>query len=266
MGGPGASVLLREPFTTQQEHEVARWLRSITNHLEKGKWSYEFWLNEDAFPGMVSRCLFSLSLEQTQNYWDEDEKRQVQLLLGYLPTQTIGVSSGCNQEEDHRTLGQLVLHLARVYDGLIDMGGAIMPPLQPVNQERLENLLAAAPSAQGMARKAFMQARLDALKTSLPPGKTVLDLIKEQYTDPNSPLKAIMADVEARFGPVIPPEFSVSARRPPLDEISAYVRAMPGTMYEIEYMTAAGHRWVSHMVDVAFFQAWMEHPRFYMIK
>jgi hypothetical protein len=111
-----------------------------------------------------------------------------------------------------------------------------------------------------------MQARLDELKTSLPPGKTMLDLMKEQHTDPNSPLKAIMADVEARFGPVIPPEFSVSARRPPLDEMSAYVRAMPGNIYEIEYTAAAGHRWVYHIVDVAFLQAWMEHPRFHMIK
>jgi hypothetical protein len=75
-----------------------------------------------------------------------------------------------------------------------------------------------------------------------------------------------MADVEARFGPVIPPEFSVSARRPSLNEISAYVRAMPGNIYEIEYTAAAGHRWVSHMVDVAFFQVWMEHPNFHMIK
>ena len=94
----------------------------------------------------------------------------------------------------------------------------------------------------------------------------MLDLIKEKHVDPDSPLKAIWADVEARFGPAIPPEFSTSARRPPLDEMSAYVRAMPGNIYEIEYTAAAGHRWVYHMVDVAFLQAWIEHPHFHMIK
>jgi hypothetical protein len=265
MGGPGASVLLRETLTKQQEDELEIWLRSITNHLEKGKWAYEFWLNEDAFPGIVSRCLFYLSIEDTQKQWDEDEKRQIKELLRYLPTQSIGVSSGCNQGEDHTTLGQFVLHLAKHYDGLIDMGGAITPPLKPVDRERLENFLAA-PSAQGRERKAYMQARLDEMRASLPAGKTMLDLMKEQHTDPNSPLKAIMADVEARFDPMIPPEFSVSARRPPLDEMSAYVRAMPGSIYEIEYTAAAGHRWVYHIVDVAFLQAWMEHPRFHMIK
>jgi hypothetical protein len=265
MGGPGASVLLRDTLTKQQEDELEIWLRSITNHLEKGKWAYEFWLNEDVFPGTVSRCLFYLSVEETNERWDEDEKRQVKELLGYLPEQSIGVSSGCNQDEDHTTLGQFVLHLARVYEGLIDMGGAITPPLKPVNRERLEELLATAPE-RGKERRAYLQARLDALKTSLPPGKTMLDLIKEKHGDPDSPLKAIWADVEARFGPAIPPEFSTSARRPPLDEMSAYVRAMPGTIYEIEYTAAAGHRWVYHMVDVAFLQAWIEHPHFHMIK
>lgn len=82
MGGPGASVLLRHTLTKLQEDELEVWLRSITNHLEKGKWAYEFWLNEDVFPGTVSRCLFYLPVEDTQKRWDEDEKRQVKELLG----------------------------------------------------------------------------------------------------------------------------------------------------------------------------------------
>src|SRR5258708_40155160 len=225
MGGPGASVLVRDALTEKQEDELEIWLRSITSHLEKGKWAYEFWLNEDAFPGTVSRCLFYLSVEETRERWDEDEKRQVKELLGYLPEQSIGVSSGCNQDADHTTLGHFVLHLAEAYEGLIDMGGAITPPLKPVNRERLEELLAKAPE-RGKERRAYMQARLEALKTSLPPGKTMLDLMKEQHFDPNSPLKAIMDDVEARFRPAIPPQFSVSARRPPLHEITAYVTTM----------------------------------------
>ena len=266
MGGPGASVLLRETLTKQQEDELEIWLRSITNHLEKGKWAYEFWLNEDAFPGTVSRCLFYLSVEDAQKHWDEDEKKQVKELLGYLPTQSIGVSSGCNQDEDHTTLGQFVLHLAKVYGGLIDMGGAITPPLKPIGRKQLEDFLAAAPSTQAKERRAYLKAQLNTWKMSLPPGKTMQEFYREQGADPNSPLNAIRADVETRFGPVIPPEFSLSARQPPLDEISAYVRAMPGSIYEIEYTAAAGHRWVYHIVDVSFFQAWMEHPRFRMIK
>lgn len=265
MGGPGASVLVRDALTKRQEEELEIWLRSITNHLEKGKWAYEFWLNEDAFPGTISRCLFYLSVEDTQKRWDEDEKRQIKELLDYLPAQSIGVSSGCNQDEDHTTLGQFVLHLAKHYDGLIDMAGAITPPLKPVNRERLDQWLAE-PAERAKERTAYLQAQLKALEASLPAGKTMRNLFNEQHFDPNSPLKAILTDVEARFGPFIPPELDISTSLPPLEEVSAYVRSMPGKVYEIEYTAAAGHRWVYHMVDVVFFQAWMEHPRFHMIK
>jgi hypothetical protein len=268
MGGPGASVLLRDTLTKQQEDELKIWLRSITNHLEKGKWAYEFWLNEDAFPWTISRCLFYLSVEDTKERWSEDEKKQVKELLGYLPEQSIGVSSGCNQDEDHTTLGQFVLHLARVYGGLIDMEGAITPPLKPLGEENLQKLrtlLATAPE-RAKEKQAYIQSRLAELKETLPPGRTIQDLVKEQRSDPHSPVKTIMDDAEAKFGSTLPPELRSSARRPSLKEISAYVRAMPGAIYEIEYTAAAGHRWVSHMVDVAFFQAWMEHPNFHMIK
>jgi len=270
MGGPGASVLLRKALTKQQEEELELWLRSITNHLEKNRSGFEFWLNEDAFPGTVSRCLFYFSLDDTtgESRWNDEKKKQVRELLGYLPEQSIGIASGCNQSEDHTTLGQFILHLAGAYNGLIDMEGAIAPPLRPVGQaemEKLKALLATAPERQ-KAKQAYLQARLETLKASLPPGKTMLDLIQEQSTDPNSPLKPIMDDVEAKFGSTFPPELSTSARMASLEEISSYVATMPGTIYGIEYITANGRRWVSHIVDREFLQAWMNHPNFYMVK
>lgn len=263
-------MLLHKALTKQQENEFEIWLSSITNHLEKSQWAYKFWLNEDAFPGTVSRCLFYLSIDDAtgEQKWDNDEKGQVKKLLGYLPEQSIGISSGCNQAEDHATLGQFALHLAKVYNGLIDMEGAITPPLRPIGQaeqEKLRALLATAPERQ-KERQAYRQTQLDTLKASLPPGKTMLDLFKEQHTDPNSPLKAIMDDVEAKFGTTLPPELSVTARTAPLDEISSYVAAMPGNIYETNYITANGRRWVSHIVDIEFLQAWMKHPNFHMVK
>jgi Family of unknown function (DUF6368) len=265
MGGPGASILVHNTLTKQQEDELAIWLRSMANHLEKDKWGYQFWWNEDAFPGTVSRCLFYLSLDNPQEYWDDDEMRQVKEQLGFLPEQSISVSSGCNQKNDHTTLGQVVLHLARIYDGLIDMGGAIMPPLKPVNRKRLEDWWATS-SAQDKERRAYLHTQLEVLRASLSPEKTLRDLMKEQLHNPHSALSAIIADVEAKFGPAIPPEFSYVESLPPLDEVSTYVRALPGSVYEIEYTAAAGHRCVFHIVDGAFLQSWMEHPNFYMIK
>lgn len=265
MGGPAASVLLRNALTRQQEDALEHWLRSHTHDLEKDKWSYQFWLNEDAFPGTVSRCLFFLSLGDPGDYWDEEEQEQIKTQLGYIPEQSIYMSSGCNQREDHITLGHSMLHLATVYDGLIDMAGAITPPQPPVDKKRVKRLLAdSAERARAREMQAYMQVQLSALRASLPEGKTMSDLFHEVYSDPNSPLKAIKADMKAKFGPLLPPELSVSW--PPLQEISAYVRAMAGTVYEIEYTTASDHRWVSHIVDIAFLQAWMRHPHFHMIK
>ena len=207
MGGPAASVLLRNALTRQQEDALEHWLRSHTHDLEKDKWSYQFWLNEDAFPGTVSRCLFFLSLGDPGDYWDEEEQEQIKTQLGYIPEQSIYMSSGCNQREDHTALGHCMLHLATVYDGLIDMAGAITPP---VDKERVKRLLTGQAERVRTELQAYKHARLQ--------------------------------------------------------EISAYVRAMPGTVYEIEYMTSPDRCGVSHIVDIAFLQAWMRHPHFHMIK
>ena len=269
MGGPGASVLLRASLTKQQENELEVWLRSITHNLEKNKWGYEFWLNEDAFPGTVSRCLFYLSLEKAdEDRRDKDVNQQIKTFLGYLPEQSIGVSSGCNQDDDHATLSWFMLHLANVYDGLIDMGGAITPPLRPLNQAeqaKIKGLLTSDPKV-AKERRTYTQERFQALIKALPPGKTQHDLWKEQHSDPHSPLKALFAEVEAKFGPAVPPEFSIGARDPSLEEINAYVSAMPGKAYGIEYTTVNDRRWIFHIVDREFLLNWMEHPNFRMIK
>ena len=263
MGGPGASVLVRKTLTKQQEDDLEIWLRSMTHDLKQDQWGYQFWLNKDAFPGTVSRCSFYLSLSGATTEWGEDEQKQVKAQLGYLPEQSIGISSGCNQDADHTTLGHFVLHLAELYDGLIDMQGAITPPLKPVNKARLDEWLAEGPKL-AEERRAFMQSRMKELEASLPPGKTMGDLFRERHTDPASPLNAITVEAEARFGPLIPPE--LEREEPSLEEIQAYVTAMPGKVAICEYMVTNERRWVWHIVDPVFLRAWMQHPSFRMIK
>lgn len=261
MGGPGASVLVRKALTRQQENDLEIWLRSMTHDLERNKWGYEFWLDKDAFPGTVSQCLFYLSFSETREHWNEDKQKHFREQLGYVPEQFIGVSSACNQDKDHLTLGHFVLHLAKVYDGLIDMQGAITPPLKPMNRRSVF-----AQERIAKERLVFAQKRVKELRDALPPGKTIRDLFREQHTDPASPLKALLAEAEAKFGPVLPSELVKEEGNRSLEEIHAYVAAMPGKVYTYEYTTAAGHRWVSHIVDTTFLRAWMEHPNFYMVK
>jgi hypothetical protein len=260
MGGPGASVLLRDPLTKRQVDELDLWLQSIGQNMEGDATNvYTFWLKEDAlFPDPVSDCLLYLGLHNPTELADEDECRQVREHLGYLPQQEIGVSSGCNQKSDHKTLGLLVLQLAEQYNGLINMGGAITPPLQPVTLGK-DFIARQRPLAE--KRRAYLRERWDALEATLPPGKTLLDLYKERHSDPDSPFNKISAEMEEKFGPLLPPRVE-----PSMEEISAFVQGMPGKVYEIYYETARKTLWVYHIVDTTFLREWMNHPHFYMIK
>lgn len=258
MGGPGASVLLREPLTSSQRSELDGWLHSIAGKRYEGSDAsvYQFWLKEQLFEEPMSRCLFYFSIEETPLHMDEDEVRQ-QLIaqLGYFPRQSVGFSSGCNDKIDHRTLGLLTLHLAETCNGLIDMGGAIQPPLPPISKDFWQEARAKAPQ-----RKAFLQARLKEIEAALPPGTTMSDLFRQRHSDPYSPLNALDAEMHEKFGPLL------ESRRPPFEDISAFVHSIPGQVYEIYYETASNGRWVFHIVDATFLRAWMKHPHFYMVK
>lgn len=259
MGGPGASVLLRNPLSEQQVDELDLWLQSIVRKREgdatKG---YTFWLNEKAFPRTVSQCRFDLGINAPFEWTEENELKQIVEYLGYLPQQEIGVFSGCNQKSDHITLGFMVLHLAELYGGLIDMSGAITPPLQPIP---ISKDFFTKQRSIVIERKAYLRAQFDALAATLPPGKTLGDLFKERYSNADSPLIKISAEMEEKFGPVLPPR-----SEPSLEEISAFVQGMPGKVYEIYYETARKTQWVYHIVDTTFMRAWLNHPHFYMIK
>ncbi len=258
MGGPGASVLLREPLTSTQRTELDSWLQSIAGKWHEGSDSdvYQFWLKDELFGEPVSRCLFYFSIEGTPLHLAEGEEReQVIAQLGYLPQQTIGFSSRCNDDIDHRTLGLLTLHLAETFGGLIDMQGAIQPPLPPISADVWQAERVKAP-----LRKAFLRTRLKEIEAALPPGTTMADLFRQRHSDPYSPLNALDAEMLEKFGPL------PGIRRPPFADISAFVHSLPGRVYEIYYETASNGRWVFHIVDATFLRAWMKHPNFYMVK
>lgn len=260
MGGPGASVLLREPLTAHQKEGLEEWLQSIIRIRDDDDTSLvsQFWLKDDVFPEPVSRCLFYFSLEDPTDLTEQETQQQVMAHLGYLPRQAIGMSSGCNDPSDHRTLGLLMLHFAETYDGLIDMQGAIVPPLPPAP---LSKDFFKEQQAKALQRQAFLQARFKELEATLPPGTTLQDLFRQRHSDPHSPFIEIEAEMHEKFGPILP-----ERPKPSLEEISAYVHGMTGRVYEVYYETGRKTRWVFHIVDTTFLRAWMDHPHFHMIK
>jgi|SoiMethySBSTD1v2_1073268.scaffolds.fasta_scaffold70043_3 hypothetical protein len=57
--------------------------------------------------------------------------------FGLSPMAEIRLSMGCNEREDHRILGELSLHLALHFGGLIDFTGALMAPIGDRNAAAL---------------------------------------------------------------------------------------------------------------------------------
>ena len=49
--------------------------------------------------------------------------------MGYEPAQQIEFFAWCNGKADHRILGHMALYLADHYGGMIDLNGALTPPL-----------------------------------------------------------------------------------------------------------------------------------------
>jgi hypothetical protein len=48
-----------------------------------------------------------------------------------LPCAGIGLQALGNQKEDYKILGELALYLAKMFKGLIDFGGVLLPPMRP---------------------------------------------------------------------------------------------------------------------------------------
>jgi len=254
MGGPGASVLLREPLSMHQHEGLKVRLQLITRMREDGSTplDFQFWLKRDVFLEPVSECIFYFGIYAPERLReDENERQQVVEQLGYLPQQEIEIGSGCNDDSDHRTLGLLILHVAETYGGLIDMEGAIQPPLPPVDKEFWEEF-----GAKLSAYPAYFGIRFKEIEATLPPGTTMSDLSRQIHSDPDSPINAVIEVAREKFGPL--PE----RPEPSLQEVSEYVHSIPGTVYEIYYQTPRHTRWVSHIVDATFLRAWMNYPNF----
>jgi Family of unknown function (DUF6368) len=216
--GPSVDIPLRDPLSTAQARELAWWLELITVPLEGEPLDWwPFWIRDDhnievlPIDDCSESCAFGLNVCNTPTEQDsvgedgtvdpeilaefEEERAQTVNFLGYYPKQSINLFAGCNKALDHRILGYLALQLAERYDGIIDMNGAITPPVHPGGY----------------------------------------------YPFGNYPWHT-------------------------LEEISAFVHAMPGRVLERYYTVSPDRRWVSHMVDTTFMRAWLEHPHFHMIK
>ena len=71
--------------------------------------------------------------------YEEDEPGWVQTIVtrfGFAPSSSIGIAAGINRPADHRILGELALYLARVYGGVINFNGALIPASTHSEEEK----------------------------------------------------------------------------------------------------------------------------------
>jgi hypothetical protein len=51
-----------------------------------------------------------------------------------------------------------------------------------------------------------------------------------------------------------------------ISHLTGNLQGLPGRVCTIPYITGLGEAWVSHIADADFFEAWLHHPGFHLIK
>jgi hypothetical protein len=161
MAGPTVSVALQKPLNDMQIDQLGDWLHAIGDververnpdggYLGIANWDLRvidlvaIGMEQPPGYGRSDTCPVLVGVDPTRDpsgmlYWDdEDDVAQWTAQVGYFPEQEIGLAAMCNRPIDHRILGHMTLYLAERYNGIIDLGGAWIPPMD-VAWLRLEN-------------------------------------------------------------------------------------------------------------------------------
>jgi len=59
----------------------------------------------------------------------------LQTAFGFEPQQSLQLDAMCNDKVDHTIMGVLLLHFAKLFGGVINFGGALLPPLSVVMEQ-----------------------------------------------------------------------------------------------------------------------------------
>jgi len=140
MGGPSAGVLLRRRLSAAQHAELEQMLRSLG---ERSDGSADLSVQTTIPIGGDYHSagkpfgvhVNELVSEENVLALEEMESQAIIQGFGFLPEQEIQLDAYCNGPQDHRILGLLALAIAERFDGIIDFGGLLFPPLTPNQKE-----------------------------------------------------------------------------------------------------------------------------------
>lgn len=133
MGGPSASVLLPRSLN-DQDHAAIRELIVAMSRQDLGNHPLgpdAFWVCDTHPAGgryLGSGRSFAVNCG-SPSHFDVAELARIETGFGFAPAAEVTVSAFCNDDEDHRILGEFCTRLAEKLGGIVDFNGALLPPI-----------------------------------------------------------------------------------------------------------------------------------------
>jgi hypothetical protein len=113
MGGPGASIILREKLDSLRVERVLE----VLGHLGARRTGTEFTIDERPFVVWFG--------EEYLGELREREEGGLPELLGWRPADSVGFAAMCNEQVDHQLVAEICAEVAERLGGIIDFGGPI---------------------------------------------------------------------------------------------------------------------------------------------
>lgn len=123
MAGPSATVLVADDAGGLQSWQDV--MASVADEWKDGSFC---WISDSRKFGGTYRGeprpfvggIESLSENSLRSWRSDEQVAAIQTATGRSFTHSIGVAAMCNDIEDHRLLGEVVCHVARAHNGIID--------------------------------------------------------------------------------------------------------------------------------------------------
>lgn len=135
MAGPVGSVLLPQELNPTQVGELEAMLRAVSGDFRTeadGCFGFQVVDVQKLGGSYVGDGRPFGSILESADRWRETEKLfTVDEAFGFLPGQDLGFYAMSKSFDDHEVLGILLLHFAQAFGGVVDFGGALLPPLPP---------------------------------------------------------------------------------------------------------------------------------------
>ena len=133
MSGPTASVVLaRQPDPQDLLSRLA--VLAVDQSLDDRTdgWTEVFVVTTVPIGGSYAgdARLFEVRWALEEGQWADEDARSahahaISAAFGFEPASSICITAGANTPADHRILGEVMLHLAHVYEGVVDFDGEL---------------------------------------------------------------------------------------------------------------------------------------------